>query len=89
MPRIAETIILTEKERTIINEWAKSKTLPIRIVQRARIIQMATQNYENIQIASKLGMSHPTVQLWRDRFLSFRLPGLEKDASASGPYTES
>lgn len=63
---------------------SQSKTLPIRIVQRARIIQMATQNYENIQIASKLGMSHPTVQLWRDRFLSFRLPGLEKDAPRPG-----
>jgi transposase len=84
MPRIAETIILTEKEQSIINEWAKSKTLPVRIVQRARIIQMAAQNYENIQIASKLGMSHPTVQLWRDRFLSFRLPGLEKDAPRPG-----
>ena len=84
MPRIAETIILTEKEQTIINEWAKSKTLPVRIVQRARIIQMAAQNYENIQIASKLDMSHPTVQLWRDRFLSFRLPGLEKDAPRPG-----
>ncbi len=84
MPRIAETIILTEKEQTIINEWAKSKTLPVRIVQRARIIQMAAQNYENIQIASNLGISHPTVQLWRDRFLSFRLPGLEKDAPRPG-----
>jgi len=45
---------------------------------------MAAQNYENIQIASKLDMSHPTVQLWRDRFLSFRLPGLEKDAPRPG-----
>lgn len=84
MSRTAEAIILTEKEETIINEWAKSKTLPVRIVQRARIIQMAAQNYENIQIASKLGMSHPTIQLWRDRFLSFRLPGLEKDAPRPG-----
>lgn len=84
MSRTAEAIILTEKEQTIINEWAKSKTLPVRIVQRARIIQMAAQNYENIQIASKLGMSHPTVQLWRDRFLSLRLPGLEKDAPRPG-----
>jgi transposase len=84
MPRIAEAIILTEKEQTIINEWAKSKTLPVRIVQRARIIQMAAQNYENIQIASELGISHPTVQLWRDRFLSFRLPALEKDAPRLG-----
>ena len=84
MSRTAEAIILTEKEQTTINEWAKSKTLPVRIVQRARIIQMAAQNYENIQIASKLGISHPTVQLWRDRFLSFRLPGLEKDAPRPG-----
>lgn len=84
MPRTAEAIILTEEEQTVINEWAKSKTLPVRIVQRARIIQMAAQNYENIQIASNLGISHPTVQLWRDRFLSFRLPGLEKDAPRPG-----
>ncbi len=84
MPRIAETIILTEKEQAIINGWAKSKTLPVRIVQRARIIQMAANHYENIQIASKLGISHPTVQLWRDRFLSFRLQGLEKDAPRPG-----
>lgn len=84
MPRTAEAIILTEKEQTIINQWARSKTLPVRIVQRARIIQMAAQNYENIQIASELGMSHPTVQLWRDRFLSFRLSGLEKDAPRPG-----
>ena len=84
MSRTAEAIILTDKEETIINEWAKSKRLPVRIVQRARIIQMAAQNYKNIQIASKLGMSHPTVQLWRDRFLSLRLPGLEKDAPRPG-----
>jgi transposase len=84
MSRTAEAIILTDKEETIINEWAKSKRLPVRIVQRARIIQMAAQNYKNIQIASKLGMSHPTVQLWRDRFLSLRLPGLKKDAPRPG-----
>lgn len=84
MSRTAEAIILTEKEQIIINKWAKSKRLPVRIVQRSRIIQMAANHYENIQIASKLGMSHPTVQLWRDRFLSFRLPGLEKDAPRPG-----
>lgn len=26
-------------------------------------------------------MSRPTVQLWRERFLALRLPGLEKDAT--------
>lgn len=84
MCRIAETIKLTETEQKTIDEWAKSKTLPVRVVQRARIIQMAANNYENIEIAAKLNISHPTVQLWRERFLSFRLPGLEKDAPRPG-----
>lgn len=84
MSRIAETIVLTGKEQKTINEWAKSKTLPVRVVQRARIIQMAANNYENIKIATSLGISHPTVQLWRDRFLAFRVVGLEKDAPRPG-----
>ena len=84
MCRIAETIILTEKEHTTINEWAKSKRLPVRVAQRARIIQMAANNHENIEIAATLGISHPTVQLWRERFLAFRLAGLEKDAPRPG-----
>lgn len=84
MCRIAETIILTEKEQITIAEWARSKKLPVRVVQRARIIQMAANNYENIEIAATLDITHPTVQLWRERFLSFRLPGLEKDAPRPG-----
>jgi len=89
MSRTAEAIILTEEEQTVINEWVKSKTLPARIVQRARIIQMAAHHYENIHIAAKLGISHPTVQLWRDRFLSFRFGRTGKRCSPSGPYAES
>lgn len=84
MCRVAETIKLTELEQRKIDEWARSKTLPVRVVQRACIIQMAANNYENIEIAAKLNVSHPPVQLWRERFLSFRLPGLEKDAPRPG-----
>ena len=35
-------------------------------------------------IARKLKISRPTVQLWRQRFLALRLPGLEKDAPRRG-----
>lgn len=75
---------MTEKEKTTIDTWAKSKTMPLRLVQRARVIQMAATNYENQKIATILNISRPTVQLWRERFLSFRLPGLEKDAPRPG-----
>src|SRR3989338_11312762 len=53
-------------------------------MQRARIIQLASQGIFNYDIAGRLGVSRPTVQLWRERFLSFRLHGLEKDAPRPG-----
>lgn len=56
----------------------------MRLVQRARIIQMATDGMPNLHIATKLAVSRPTVQLWRERFLALRLAGLEKDAPRPG-----
>lgn len=56
----------------------------MRLVQRARIIQMAADGIMNQDIAIKLDTTRPTVQLWRDRFLAFRLAGLEKDAPRPG-----
>jgi transposase len=38
----------------------------------------------NQEIAQRLGVSRPTVQLWRERFLALRLPGLAKDAPRPG-----
>lgn len=45
---------------------------------------MAAQGIENKEIASMLGISRPTVQLWRERFLALRKEGLEKDAPRPG-----
>jgi len=81
---IAEQIILTPQEEATINRWVHGRSFPVRLVQRARIIQLAAQGVFNHEIASRLGVSRPTVQLWRERFLSFRLAGLEKDAPRPG-----
>ncbi len=81
---IAERIILTPEEETVINRWAQGKSFPLRLVQRAQIIQMSAKGIFNHDIASHLDISRPTVQLWRERFLALRLPGLEKDAPRPG-----
>jgi transposase/DNA-binding CsgD family transcriptional regulator len=86
MMNIAEAIILTPKEKETIDRWAKGKSIPLRLVQRARIIQLAAQNVYNHDIAELLGISRPTVQLWRERFLALRLAGLEKDAPRPGRF---
>jgi len=81
---IAEKIILTPEEQAMINRWSQGKSIPLRLVQRAQIIRLAAQGVFNHDIAKRLGISRPTVQLWRERFLALRLNGLEKDAPRSG-----
>jgi transposase len=84
MSRRAEAIALSPEERGTVEQWARGRRLPQRLVQRARIIQMAADGIPSQDIARSLKISRPTVQLWRQRFLALRLPGLEKDAPRPG-----
>lgn len=81
---ISEQIILSPQEETTINLWARGKSFPLRLVQRANIIKLAAEGIYSHNISNRLGLSRPTVQLWRQRFLSFRCAGLEKDAPRPG-----
>src|SRR3990167_6238341 len=80
----AAPIILSLQEQSKLDTWVRGKSLPLRLVQRARIIRMAADGIQNQAIAQGLSVSRPTVQLWRQRFLAFRLEGLEKDAPRPG-----
>lgn len=67
-----------------MSAWAHGRRLPMRLVQRAQIIQKAADGVLSQDIAQQLGISRPTVQLWRERFAALRLKGLEKDAPRPG-----
>ena len=85
---VAEPINLLPEERATLDKWSSRRSLPLRVVQRARIIRMAADGLMNKDIAASMGISRPTVQLWRDRFLALRLKGLEKDAPRPGRIPE-
>lgn len=82
--RVAEAISLSSEEHAVLNKWAVGRSLPLRLVQRAQIVRMAADGHMNNKIAAALKISRPTVQLWRQRFLALRLPGLQKDAPRPG-----
>jgi transposase len=84
MSRQAAPIVLSTDEEATLDAWARSRSLPLRQVQRAQIIQLAANGVESQEIARVLAVSRPTVQLWRERFLGLRLAGLEKDAPRPG-----
>jgi len=72
-------IILTDKERDILNVWLRLHT-PTRLALHARIVLLAADGKSNQEIARQLRASRKTVSLWRRRFLEGRLAGIEKEA---------
>ena len=84
MSRRAASIVLTPEEGSTLARWSRGRSIPARLVQRARIVRLAAQGRQSQDIAEELDISRPTVQLWRQRFLALRLAGLEKDAPRPG-----
>lgn len=84
MPFVAATVEIPEGIRHILLRYAKSRRLPARQVQRAKIILLAADGLNNMQISSQVNLGQGSVSKWRTRFLK-ELPKLqeilEKDSS--------
>jgi len=82
--RTAVEITLTRKERRTLESWARSRTLPKRQSERARIVLMAAKGETNADIAAELVVKPHTVGRWRARFAEHRLRGIERDLPRGG-----
>jgi transposase len=82
--RIAPIIKLTSDQRAALEQWARGRSLPARIVERARIVLRAAGGEQDKAIADAMGLTPKKVSRWRKRFLTIGLAGLEKDAPRSG-----
>jgi len=82
--RVAETITVTDDQRVTLQRWARGRSTPVRLMQRAKMILMAVDGQENKEIARTLGVQPSTVGRWRQRFAKSGLAGIEKDAPRGG-----
>ena len=62
----------------------RQRSLPARVVERARIVLLAAEGLENKQIAQRLGIWPEKAARWRSRFLAGGIASLEKDAPRPG-----
>lgn len=60
------------------------RSVPVRVAQRSRIVLLAADGLQNLQIAAELKISVRMAALWRKRFLSLGIQGLLKDAPRPG-----
>ena len=80
---------LSEAERYAIERLARSRTAPVREVERARIIQLSVTGWSVPAMARQVGRSEATVRLWLRRFVARGLEGLRDGARAGRPPTYS
>ena len=82
--RTATPIRISSEVRRQLMKYARGRRVPARLVERSKIILMAADGAQSQVIAKALGVSRPTVQLWRNRFAAQGIVGIEKDASRPG-----
>ncbi len=80
---------LSEEEQQVIEKVSRSRTAPAWQVERAKIIQLASQGQPIPQIAQQLGVKQNTVRKWFARFSERGLPGLQDAPRSGAPVTYS
>jgi len=80
----AAPLHVDENQRKRLQHLAKSGRTPQRVALRARIVLLAGEGVSNHAVAARLGVSRPTVILWRERFAARGVQGILKDAPRPG-----
>lgn len=88
MPRTSPLLIrLSSSEAAELNRRAVKYTLPYFQVQRAKMILLAAEGWSNDDIAKRLATRRDVVSMWRKRFFTERLAGLEERDRPGRPRT--
>ncbi len=82
--RIAAAVDLNPEQRRALERMARARSMPARVVERARIVLLAADGLENKQIARRMNTTPKKAARWRSRFLAGGIAALQKDAPRPG-----
>src|ERR1700676_303064 len=83
MSRPAPEIRLSTEEKEILLRWMRSSKTELRLVERARVILLASSGLSGKEIALKMKTREARVSKWLRRFAQDRMAGLS-DSVRSG-----
>jgi transposase len=75
---------VSSHDQTLLRVLVSSGKTPQRVALRARIVLEAANGRSNNSLARELGITRPTVLLWRERYVQAGVAGLLKDAPRPG-----
>ena len=82
--RVAPRPTLSDADRATLNTITRSRTSSARLVERARVVLLASDGLQDLEIALKLGVSRAKASRWRKRFIAAGLKGIEHEAARPG-----
>jgi len=76
MPKVASPVVLSEAERNQLESWVRAQFTPQQVALRSRILLMAAEGKQDLEIADELHVNRHTPALWRKRFQAQGLDGV-------------
>ena len=83
--KTAEPLLLRTGDLTELEHLTRSSTVPASAAQRARIVLLAAEGVANYVIAERVGVTRPTVNLWRARYVEHGMAGLAEEKRPGRP----
>jgi transposase len=78
---------ISDDDRAMLVSWTRSSSVRAGLVMRAKIVLAAADGEGTSAIARRVGVSRPTVILWRDRYVEAGVDGLHDAPRPGRPKT--
>lgn len=65
---VVRPVVLDKQEKGMLEQIARGRSLPARLVERARIVLRAASGMQDQQIASELAITPEKAARWRNRY---------------------
>src|SRR5436309_14014133 len=75
MPKVASAVVLSEADQNQLESWVRAQFTPQQVALRSRILLMAADGKQDLEIAGELSVNRHTPALWRKRFQTQGLDG--------------
>src|SRR5882724_11530417 len=78
MPKVDNAVFLSEADRNQLQSWVRAQFTPQQVALRSRILLLAAEGKQDLEIAGELNVNRHTPALWRKRFQTEGLDGVWK-----------
>jgi transposase len=77
-------IQLSQEEEDLLRKTIRSRKASVRLIERSRVVLLASRGHSNIEIAQELKITAHKVGRWRNRYAAYGYEGIQKELPRGG-----